>query len=184
MMDELIFTYKQEKNTKHLLKYDNIKELIDTSLQKLKTQKKYLNDLKLKQRDSSSNNTDLEYINIPHLEYINIYEKDYEQVKFFVSQIIFLRLKKIMKYNENSDKLNSYEKSFLHEFRDLMDFTDKADLLKENDKKGEIVAFICLEDIGMYLIDNNEVNLKIGEFYVCLYEDIKELVDEGLIELV
>ena len=168
MIDELIFIYKNEKNTNQLLKYPQ--ELVDTLKIHLNNQLGLIKNLK----DS---------------EFKNVYELEYERYNYFLSQILFTRISKIMKYvyseEESSRLLSKSEKEFRMKYVELMGLKGMDEVeFERNDLKDEVVAFICTYDVGMYLIDGNEVVLKEGEFYVCSVSNIKGLIDDGSIELV
>ncbi|KAF7685480.1 DNA replication complex GINS protein SLD5 [Cucumispora dikerogammari] len=167
----LILHYKNEKNTNQLLKYPT--NLISNIMNLLNKQTEHINNI--------NNNMDREYL--------YIYELEYERYNYFISQILLVRLNKIMKYIYSDslvrEMLSDGEMLFRQKYIKLMSLdTVSNNIIMENNLEKEIVSFVCNTDLGVYLIDGNEVFLKEGEFYVCGVNDVMGLIHEGSIELV
>lgn len=171
MIDDLIFIYKNEKNTNQLLKYPN--NIINKTKDILFNQLEFIK---------------INQLNIEWIDFLNIYELEYERYNYFLSQILITRLRKIIKYIYSDDLINEFlsenELNFRKKYINLMELNSFNDEFNKNDLKNEIIAFICTYNIGMYLIDGNEICLKEGEFYVCSINDVEKLIHDGSIEIV
>lgn len=95
-----------------------------------------------------------------------IYEQDYERINFFITQYLKARLSKLSSKTDRSC-LSSHEKAF----------NDAYDLQNET-RQGCYVCFYCVNNVSA-LLDNNVIDMKEGDCFVGLWDEVKNLVVDG-----
>ena len=166
LTEDLIIALKNEKAVSTILPFQTktIEEL-----------KKYIEEQKIRLKS--------EYQSLERTIKV-ICELELERVGFFLADYFRIRLKKICKnFGVKIEFLNEKEIEFKKKYEEIC---KKRDVFIENptDKdEEEFVGFIALSDLGHIKIENYEVLIETGDFFVCRFFEIKEFVFSGEIEL-
>lgn len=95
-----------------------------------------------------------------------IYEQDFERMNYFIVKYLKARLSKM---NANTDRscLSTAEKALLDSFE-----------LENETRQGCYVCFYCVNNVSA-LLDDNVVDMKEGDCFVGLWDEVKNLIVDG-----
>ncbi|KRH95101.1 hypothetical protein M153_3100028061 [Pseudoloma neurophilia] len=157
--------YRNEKNTRRLLPFQT--EILDKLKQEIDEQAEYIKQIK----DAK--------------QYKVIYEQELENIKYFYIDYIKTRLIKIQKdFYLDEYLMSKNEAVFYNKFLDYFKSSDMYVEEGESQPNFECVGFIAKEDIGNVMIENNSIDISIGDFFVVKYVEIEDLLLQGKIVLV
>ncbi|EPR79242.1 Sld5 domain protein [Spraguea lophii 42_110] len=164
VIEELIHAYRNENSTFIILQYKN--NIISNILDMITVQKDYVKTLD----------------NFPVIK--AICEQELERVKYFISQYLKLRIKKIQSYHSNIiiENLSDKEKEFYYR---IIQLYKEIDVYHTNiEEEGDIVGFIAVENLGYVVLDGNDaVQIQRGDFFIADIKDVYSFLDNGEIIL-
>lgn len=159
-MDKLVQAYTNEKATTILLKYETIIDEFNAII------KDHVLD------DGSNSNL------------LNTFEEiEMERIKYFIKEYILTRLDKIRgNFFIEKALMSPKERVFAEKYKAMM---MKMSIYAEvPSKEIEVVGFIAQRKIKAMKIDEQIVEVFIGDFFVANYNDISSYVEDGSVVLV
>lgn len=160
--DILITQYQNEKNTEEILPYSS--EIVDFYEKAIPSLTSHMNSL---------TNTIVK----------SIIEQELERVKYFLKEYLMIRAKKIfLRMKIKTEFLSEKENLFHQKMVDL--YKNEGIFVDEKSVSSEVVGFISNISNKNILLDNKEVELKEGDFYIANIQDVLELLYNNEINLV
>lgn len=162
-INDLIEAFLNEKSTTALLKYKE--DVISKFHHRLQLQKTF----KFKIQDS--------------IIIKNIYELEIDRIEYYLREYIMTRIEKL-KRNLFIDVslLSNNEKIFYEKY--LNKLKEKGFVCENSCEDNVVVGFICKKDLGNVILDEEDVEMYSGDFFVGPLSDVYSLVLNGDICLI
>lgn len=156
-IDQFVNDYRNEKNTRRLLSFSE--KTIDVLRNLIKSQEEYILTLD------------------EHRLLKSLYEQELERIKYLLTDYLKTRLIKLQKnFYIETHLMSEHEKTFYTKLNDKLKEYDIIVTRDHDNDDYECVGFIALTDIGNVIIDNNQINIQAGDFFVAQFKDIESLL--------
>lgn len=161
IVDELILAYINEKNTHTILPYNPIINKMQNIL-----------------------STQLEHIRQQPIKLQILYEAEYERLSWFATQIIKLRIHKLINNKYNISNISEDELKFKENYDNL---ARKYDFYHEDEEEiEEVVEYVCfmvVVDSRSVIIEGNRIDMKYGDVFITEIRDVRDMLVKNEIVL-